>query len=128
MAGLAAVVAAAVGCVHTQGGAVGLDVAEALAVVALLGLEKKSDLELTQQEPGMHRCLTLCSTGTRAAARLVAWLEENQTRIEKGRTVDIKRRKGLAFYIPGCLPMSSKLAEIPNNSLISTYSYSKDAR
>lgn len=38
MAGLVAVVAAAVGtAVQTQGGAVSLDVAEALAVVALLG-------------------------------------------------------------------------------------------
>lgn len=36
VAGLVAVVAAAVGTVHTQGRAVSLDMAEALAVVALL--------------------------------------------------------------------------------------------
>lgn len=34
---MVAVVAAAVGTVHTQGGAVSLDMAETLAVVALLG-------------------------------------------------------------------------------------------
>lgn len=39
VAGLAAVVAAAIGTVQAQGGAVSLDVAEALAVVALLGLK-----------------------------------------------------------------------------------------
>jgi hypothetical protein len=54
VAGLVAVVAAAVGtAVQAQGGAVSLDVAEALAVVALLGLG---------------------GTGQRAGARLVAGL------------------------------------------------------
>jgi hypothetical protein len=37
VAGLAAIVAAAVGAVQTEGGTVSLDVTEALAVVALLG-------------------------------------------------------------------------------------------
>jgi hypothetical protein len=53
VAGLAAVVAAAVGAVQTEGGTVSLDVTEALAVVALLGLG---------------------GTGKRAGARLVAGL------------------------------------------------------
>jgi hypothetical protein len=53
VAGLAAIVAAAVGAVQTEGGTVSLDVTEALAVVALLGLG---------------------GTGKRAGARLVAGL------------------------------------------------------
>jgi hypothetical protein len=42
VAGLAAVVAAAVGAVQTEGRAVSLDMTEALAVVALLGWMKFS--------------------------------------------------------------------------------------
>lgn len=47
VAGLAAVVAAAVGAIQTEGGAVSLDVTEALAVVALLGWMDVSNPEFS---------------------------------------------------------------------------------
>jgi hypothetical protein len=47
VAGLAAVVAAAVGAVQTEGGTVSLDVTEALAVVALLGWMDVSNWEFS---------------------------------------------------------------------------------
>jgi hypothetical protein len=47
VAGLAAVVAAAVGAVQTEGGTVSLDVTEALAVVALLGWMEVSNWEFS---------------------------------------------------------------------------------
>lgn len=72
MAGLAAVVAAAVrAAVQTQSGAVSLDVAETLAVVALLGCMYISNMVWRWRGDG-GLSLTLGGTRQRAAAGLVA--------------------------------------------------------
>jgi hypothetical protein len=95
VAGLAAVVAAAVGtAVQAEGWAVGLDVAETLAVIALLGWKRSAWLS-REGSMAMWIFLTLGSARKRASAGLVSCFEINKSWRRDG----YRRRTYRAAYL-----------------------------
>lgn len=117
MTKLVAVVAtAASATVQTQCGTVSLDVANSLAVVALLGWRKHMLTPVLPNRWILRRgggFLTLGRTRVRAAAGLVAWfIGSDQSSVEKKRTY--------VRYIPACLPIvkSNALATVSESNHI----------
>lgn len=107
MTKLVAVVATAASTtVQAQCRTVSLDVANSLAVVALLGW-KDTLVNACTSQPLEGEFLTLGRTGLRAAAGLVSWFEESDQSSEE-KTTHVR-------YIPACLPIvkSNALATVP---------------